>query len=170
MRQKGSILTPASRKSLRAGLGWALIAYSVIAPAFPIGVLGAHPWTPLAALWAAYGWASQGEPGWAAPAALAGVGLVHDVMAGGPLGLFALLYVLAFLIARAAGGSMRSPNVVSLWAGFIATAAGVWAAAWFVAPWAIAGKAAMSPLAESLLVTALLFPLARPLYMDVSTV
>lgn len=167
---KSSVLTPSSRRSLYGGLGLALVAYSVIAPAFPIGVLGMTPWVPLAAVWAAYGWASQPEPGVSPPVALFAFGLIHDQFAGGPLGLYALLYPLAFLIGRFATASMRSPNVVSLWAGFIATSAGLWAATWMVAPWALRGEAAMGPFAESLLVTALVFPFVRPLYMDVTTV
>lgn len=165
-----SVLTPATRRSLFRGVGIALVIYSVTAPAFAIGVLGAHPWTPFAALWAAYGWASQPDPGWRAPTALFAIGLVHDVFAGGPFGLFALLYPLAFLIGRVTASQMGSPNVVSLWAGFIATAAGVWLAASVIAPWALGGQAAMGPFAEALAVTGLLFPFVRPLYMDVTTV
>jgi hypothetical protein len=167
---KTSVLTPTSRRTLFGALGLALAAYSVIAPAFPIGVLGATPWVPLAVVWAAYGWASQPEPGVLPPLTLFAFGLIHDQFAGGPIGLFAMLYPLAFLIGRLATASMRSPNVVSLWAGFIATSAGLWLAALVIAPWALHGRAAMGPFAESLLVTALVFPLVRPLYMDVTTV
>lgn len=168
--KRTSFLTEASRRSMFRAVGFALIAYSVIAPAFPIGVLGVHPWTPLAALWAAYGWASLPEPGVSPPLALFGIGVVHDVFAGGPFGLFALLYPVAFLIGRIAAGSMRSPNVVSLWAGFIATAAGVWVAMSVIAPWALNGTAALGPFAECLAVTALLFPLVRPFFMETQTV
>lgn len=169
MRQ-ASVLTPQSQKNLLRGLGLALVAYSIIMPAFPIGVLGAHPWTPLAAVWAAYGWASQSDAGWRAPLALFAFGVAHDLLAGGPFGVFAMLYPVAFLIGRLAASAMRSPNVISLWAGFIATAAGLWAVAALAAPWALGGRASMTLFAESLAVTALLFPLIRPLYMDVQTV
>lgn len=170
MRHQTSVLTPQSRRNILRGLGLALVVYSITMPAFPIGVFGAQPWTPLAAVWAAYGWASQSGSGVRAPLALFAFGLVHDLLAGGPVGLFAMLYPIAFLIGRLAASAMRSPNVISLWAGFIATAAGLWVVAAFLVPWALGGRASMSLFAESLAVTALLFPLIRPLYMDVQTV
>jgi hypothetical protein len=165
-----TILTPNSRRGLFRLLGVVLVLVSIIAPAFPLGPLASHPWMPLAVLWAAYGWAAEPGSDWRAPLALFGFGVLHDGIAGGPLGLFATLYPLAFLIGKLAAASMRSPNVVSLWAGFIAMAVGVWLAAAAIAPWALGGQAAMAPWGESLLVTSLLFPLVRPLYMDVTTV
>jgi hypothetical protein len=165
-----SLLTPNSRRGLYRVAGLVLAAISVVAPAFPLGPLATHPWMPLAVLWAAYGWAAEPASDWRAPLALFVFGVAHDMFAGGPMGLFATLYPLAYLIGKLAAGSMRSPNVVSLWAGFIATAFGVWLAAALIAPWALDGRAALTPWAECLAVTSLLFPLVRPLYMDVTTV
>ena len=60
----------ASRSALRVW-GFALAVASVILPALPLGPLFAQPPMPLAALWAAYGWAAEDESGWRAPVTLA---------------------------------------------------------------------------------------------------
>ncbi|HYD89336.1 MAG TPA: hypothetical protein VEA80_17790 [Vitreimonas sp.] len=152
-----------SRRALRAW-GLVLAIASVILPALPLGPLFAQPPLPLAVLWAAYGWAAEDESGWRAPLTLALLGLVHDQLAGGPYGLFVLIYLSAYLIGRVAAVAMSAPNLVSLWGGFIVTAlltilivAGVER---------VLAPIAVTPYAEAALITAILFPLVRPLYMS----
>jgi hypothetical protein len=178
MKPTTTLFTRASTQGGLRLIGFLLAVVSVILPAFPLGMLAAPPWTPMACLWAAYGWAAEAVEtekihrwrGVQAPLVLAGLGLVHDQFAGGPLGLYAILYVATFMIGGLASSSMRSPNFQSLWAGFIATCGGVWAVAAVVAPWALGGYAGLRPFATSCIVTALLFPLVRSLYMEKSTV
>jgi hypothetical protein len=153
------------RGALRA-FGFALAVASVILPALPLGPLFAQPPMPLAVLWAAYGWAAEDESGWGAPLALAGLGLLHDQLAGGPYGLFAALYLSAYLIGRIAAVVMSAPNLVSLWGGFVVTALTTVAIAWFVAPLGLGRNVSVLPYAEAVIVTAILFPLVRPLYMS----
>ena len=88
------MLRAPSRGVLRAW-GLALAVASVILPALPMGPLLAQPPLPFAVLWAAYGWAAEDESGWRAPIALALLGLLHDQLAGGPYGLFMLIYLAA---------------------------------------------------------------------------
>lgn len=154
-----------NRGALR-GLGLALAVFSVIAPALPLGPLFAQPPLPLAVLWAAYGWAAEGQSVWRAPAALAALGLLHDQLAGGPYGLFAALYLSAYLIGRVAAVVMSAPNLVSLWGGFIVTALGTALIAHFLARWALGPGVSVRPYAEAAVITAILFPLVRPLYME----
>jgi hypothetical protein len=146
--------------------GFVLTALSVVLPALPFGALFAQPPMPLAVLWAAYGWAAEDESGWRAPIALTLLGLVHDQLAYGPYGLFVVLYLSAYLIGRVVAVNMSAPNLVSLWGGFIITAlltiAIVAIVARFMTPIAVL------PYAEAALITALLFPLVRPLYMSAS--
>ena len=157
------MLRAPSRGVLRAW-GLALAVASVILPALPMGPLLAQPPLPFAVLWAAYGWAAEDESGWRAPIALALLGLLHDQLAGGPYGLFMLIYLAAYLIGRVAAVAMSAPNLVSLWGGFIVTAALtvviVMGVARLLAPIAVA------PYVEGALITAILFPLVRPLYMS----
>jgi hypothetical protein len=154
-----------SRSVLRAW-GLALAVASVILPALPLGPLFAQPPMPLAALWAAYGWAAEDETGWRAPVTLSALGLMHDQLAGGPYGLFVALYLSAYLIGRVAAVIMSSPNLVSLWGGFIVTAVITIGVAAVVAPMGLGANVSVAPYAEAALITALLFPLVRPLYMS----
>ncbi len=154
-----------SRGALRA-FGFSLAVASVILPALPLGTLFAQPPMPMAVLWAAYGWAAEDESGWGAPLALAGLGLLHDQLAGGPYGLFVTLYLSAYLIGRVAAIVMSAPNLVSLWGGFIVTALATVLIAWLVAPLGLGRNVSVLPYAEAVIVTAILFPLVRPLYMS----
>ncbi len=150
---------------LRA-FGLALAVASVVLPALPLGPLFAQPPLPLAVLWAAYGWAAEDEISWTAPVVLAALGLLHDQLAGGPYGLFVALYLSAYLAGRVAAVLMSAPNLISLWGGFIATALATVGVAWLLAPLGLGRNAPLTPYAETVTVTAILFPLVRPLYMQ----
>lgn len=154
-----------SRTTLRTW-GAVLAVASVILPALPLGPLFAQPPLPLAALWAAYGWAAEDETSWRAPIALALIGLLHDQMAGGPYGLFAALYLLAYVFGRGVAVVMSAPNLISLWGGFIVTAALTVAVAHVLARWALGPNINVWPYAQAAAFTALLFPIVRPLYMS----
>ncbi len=152
-----------SQRALRAW-GFALAAASVILPSLPYGPLFTQPPMPLAVLWAAYGWAAEDESGWRAPMMLALLGLLHDQLAGGPYGLFVAVYVSAYLAGRAAAVMMSAPNLVSLWGGFVVTALVTIALVALVERFFL--PIAVAPYAEAALITALLFPFVRPLYMS----
>jgi cell shape-determining protein MreD len=154
-----------SRRALRA---WGLLfaVASVILPSLPLGPLFAQPPLPLAVLWAAYGWAAEDESGWRAPVTLAVLGLLHDQLAGGPYGLFAVLYLSAYVIGRGAAVIMSAPNLISLWGGFIFTMLVTVAIAAFVAPIALGDHVSILPYVEAATITAILFPIVRPLYMS----
>jgi hypothetical protein len=158
-----------SRGVLRAW-GLALAVASVILPALPLGPLFAQPPLPMAALWAAYGWAAEDESGWRAPIALALLGLLHDQLAGGPYGLFVALYLSAYLIGRIAAVAMSAPNLVSLWGGFFFTSLLTVAIAWVIAPLGLGRNVSVLGYLEAALITAVLFPLVRPLYMSAAAV
>ncbi len=151
---------------LQRRLGFVLAVASVVLPALRLGPLFAQPPLPLAALWAAYGWASQSSPGWSAPVALTLIGLLHDQMSGGPYGLFATLYLAAFLFGRVATGLINAPTLFSVWGGFIVTCAAVCVLAAILAPLALGPYTQVWTFAEAALITAILFPLVRTLYMD----
>lgn len=157
-----------SREFLRA-IGLALAVASVILPALPLGPLFAQPPLPLAVLWAAYGWAAEDESSWRAPIVLALLGLAHDHLAGGPYGLFMALYLSAYVFGRGAAIVMSAPNLISLWGGFIATAFMTVLVAMVLAPMGLGRHVSVRPYGEAATITALLFPLVRPLYMSASS-
>lgn len=158
------IMRAPSRRVLRAW-GFAIAVASVILPALPLGPLFAQPPLPLAMLWAAYGWAAEDESGWRAPVTLGLLGLLHDQLAGGPYGLFAVLYLAAYLVGRGAAVIMSAPNLISLWGGFIFTTLVTIGIAALIAPLALGDNVSIIPYAEAATITAILFPLVRPLYM-----
>jgi len=146
--------------------GFAFAVASVILPSLPLGPLFAQPPIPLAVLWAAYGWAAEDESGWRAPTALALLGLVHDQLAGGPYGLFVVLYLSAYLAGRVFAVLMSSPNLFSLWGGFAATTLITIGIAYFVAPLGLGQNVSIEPYVQTCLITIVLFPLVRSLYMS----
>jgi len=158
-------LSSPSRGVLRA---WGLIfaIASVVLPSLPLGFLFAQPPMPLAVLWAAYGWAAEDESNWRAPTALLLLGLLHDQLSGGPFGLLTAIYLSAYLIGRVIAVVMGAPNLVSLWGGFIVTALGTVLVAAVLAPWALGENEKVWSYAEAATITAILFPLVRPLYMS----
>ncbi len=139
---------------------------SVVLPALPLGPLFAQPPLPLAVLWAAYGWAAEDQSGWRAPLALAALGLLHDQLAGGPYGLFPVLYLAAYLVGQWAASVMSAPNLISLWGGFIFTTLITVAIAAVIAPWTLGDNVSIVPYAQAAAITAILFPVVRPLYMS----
>jgi hypothetical protein len=166
-----AILAPGARRSALRMIGFVIAVVSVIVPALPFGDLVAQPPLPLAVLWAAYGWASDDDGSWRRPTLLAVLGLIHDQMAGGQsYGLFVALYLVAFLVGRVTATLMSSPNLLSLWGGFAATALATVGAAWLVAPFALGRGASAVGFAQAAVVTTLLFPLVRPFYMSVAPV
>lgn len=154
-----------SRRVLRAW-GLVLAIASVILPALPLGPVFAQPYFPLAALWAAYGWAAEDETSWRAPLTLTLLGLLHDQMAGGPYGLFVALYLSAYLMGRVVAVAMSAPNLISLWGGFIVTALLTIVIAWLLAPIALGRQVSVEPYAVTAVITAIIFPLVLPLYMS----
>jgi len=161
-----SFIAPGKSRSALRGWGFALALASVILPALPLGPLFSQPPMPLAVLWAAYGWAAEDESGWRAPMTLAALGLLHDQLAGGPYGLFAAIYLSTYLIGRFAAQLMSSPNLVSLWGGFIVTALVTIAIAYVLARLGLGRNVSVLPYAQAAVITAIIFPFVRPLYMS----
>jgi hypothetical protein len=157
-----NMLRAPSRGVLRAW-GFVLATASVVLPALPLGPLFAQPPMPMAVLWAAYGWAAEDKRGVSTPVTLAIFGLLHDQLAGGPYGLFTFLYLAVYLIGRVLAVIMSAPNLVSLWGGFIATMLVSIAVMAVIAR--VFAPIAIIPYAETAMITAVLFPLVRPLYM-----
>lgn len=147
------------------GLGFALALLSVIVPALPLGPLAASPPLPLAVLWLAYGWAREGGSTWRRPAALFLLGLLQDQLSGGPIGLWAALYVFSFLAGGVFANATRSFSAITDWIGFAGAAAAAGAVGLALAGM-ILGGAAVTPLIWALGVTVALFPLVRGVYLD----
>ncbi|MBI1187593.1 MAG: hypothetical protein GC206_09740 [Alphaproteobacteria bacterium] len=165
-----AIITQSAKRSASRGLGFALAVLTVILPALPFGPVFAQPPMPLGVLWAAYGWAADDDGSWRRPLMVAALGLLHDQMSGGQYGLFAALYLVAFLIGRFIARVTSSPNTLSILGGFALTAIGATAVAFAIAPRALGAGASAVKFAEAAVITVLLFPFVRGLYMSAQPV
>jgi cell shape-determining protein MreD len=147
-------------------LGYVLAIICVIAPALKLGPLFAQPPLPMAALWLAFGRASDATLTWSTVLWLAGLGLLHDQLAYGPYGLYAALYLSAYVFGRIAATLVTAPTLYAQWGGFILTCVAVTVFAAIIAPMALGAGAKVWTFAQAATITALLFPLARPLYLE----
>jgi cell shape-determining protein MreD len=96
------------------------------------------------------------------------LGLLQDQLSGGPLGFYMLIFLAAYLIGRIAATGMRTANLLSPMMGFAATAAGACLVALIMAQFVLGGGAGIGSFAIAALITVVLFPLVRPLYMGKS--
>lgn len=159
-------------------VGFLIACASVIAPALPLGPLFAQPPFPMAVLWAAFAWAVEddGEPrgeallqniaALRAPILLLLLGLLHDQVSGAPFGLMAVLYLSTYVVGRFVNMRMSMTEWHLVWGGFIVTAVATIGVAYLVAPVALGRNVSVALYAEAVGITALLFPLARVLYMN----
>ena len=83
---------------------------------------------PIAVIFACGFWWPYRLPSWIVFLA----GLLGDAVTGGPLGYWALLYLLALAAARAGRDYIGAPRVLPAWATFAATASGLCLVAWAV--------------------------------------
>lgn len=162
------VFAPTFTRSTARALGLILAVALVTLPALALGPWVAQPPLPIAPLWAAYGWAADGEDGWRAPVTLSLLGLLQDQLSGGPLGFYMLIFLAAYLIGKIAATGMRTANLLSPLMGFAATAAGACVVAWIMARSVLGGGAGIESFALAALITLVLFPLVRPLYMGKS--
>lgn len=152
----------------RKAVGLTLAVICAVAPSLPLGPLFAQPPLPMAALWLAFGYATERENkprAWLDPLTLAALGVLQDVFSGGPLGLHVLLflggYVVAGIVSRAGMSGSEPRNV---WAAFLATCLGELLIAWAVGPLAVGADLELTAFALTLLITAGLFAITMKLY------
>lgn len=146
--------------------GLLLAIACALVPALPLGGYLSQPPLPFAAIWLAYGWAADGGGGWRAPVIIMALGLLQDWLSGGPLGLYALLFVGAYVLGGRAASFMRSANFLSPWMGLGVTLVGVFLLAALCVPLVLGPQTGLGAFGEALVVTGLVFPLVRPLYMN----
>lgn len=151
----------AERRMLVGALLAALLTIPVLAPV-RIGDL-AFPW-PLAPLWAAIGWAWRG-PSFLAAGLLLALGLWQDMLTGGPVGAWGLVYLSgygALLALRAVAPLDSLPPVLTYAAPIVAAGvAGAWAAR-------LATGGVSLELVMALATTAVLAPLAVRAFLIVA--
>lgn len=113
-------------------------------------LVGAVPWhvpeigwvMPSLALMAVYFWSIH-RPDFFPASAVFGVGLLHDALSGAPIGLNALLFLIAYGVAGSQRVLFNGKSFLVVWWGFMMLAVGVGALEWIAM--LIAHRAPVSP-------------------------
>ena len=109
---------------------------------------------PIAMVFACGFWWPGRMPSWVAFLA----GVVTDAVTGGPLGYWALLYLLALTSARASRATIQVPGMMAAWAAFAITTLILSIVAWSVTSLYRLELVAGLPVAWPLFVLAFVFP------------
>ena len=103
------------------------LPWGMTSPAGPAASLSAT--IPIAVVFACGIWWPDRFPSWIAFL----TGLLTDAVTGGPLGFWALLYLLALIAARTANALAEMPGLLIAWLAFAATALALSLVAWLIA-------------------------------------
>ena len=95
-------------------------------------------------------------------------GLLTDAVTGGPLGYWALLYLLALTAARTANALAEMPGLLIAWLAFAATALALSLVAWLVASMYTLEFANWSPIAWPMGILVVGFPVVAAVLMALS--
>ncbi len=129
----------------------------------PIHVLGVSFPMPLFPLMAIFFWA-MARPQLMPPIVVFGIGLLQDIMTGGPLGLWAFAYLSAYTIMTTQSDAFAGRGTGMLWVGFglmvVVCMVAAAVAGWLVMGWKIDGVHLFAQGASTFLV----YPLAGRLY------
>lgn len=149
--------------STRFWFSAALVVVYLLAQLSPLSRILDPGYWPLGPLWAAYGW-SRGGPSLRSATALFALGLLQDIISGGPFGLWPFAYVGAYAAALAVPAGLSENAVlaraVAAALGFSACAA----LAIITASFSLGHMPPVGVLFISLALTALLTPLAGFLF------
>jgi len=130
----------------------ALLAYAVLGRAAGAGLVVINFPLVVLFLW------SVRRPWFVSPPILLLVGLVQDLLTGAPMGVWALAYLAAFMVARNREADGGGGDVGPVSARFAVLGALAYAAAWAAGSTAIGAPAAFGALIGEGLLTILLFP------------
>ena len=151
---------PVERKAVWPGLvgfGLTMLA-ALILHALPSRVGDGPELAPALPLIALFIWSVR-RPWFVAPPVLFGVGLVQDLLAGSPMGVWSLSYLAAFAILRLREADGTGADVGPLSLRFSLIALTAFGFAWGTGSVAIGAPVAPAPLITEALLTILLFPL-----------
>lgn len=132
--------------------------FCVMATVLPYGSLAGIPLAPLFPLAAIFFFVLT-RPTLMTPLGLLAVGLFHDLLSGGPLGLWVLVYEIAFLVTSMQRVFFVGRAAGEAWLGFILVVVVATFTIWIVANLFYPGPVPFVPIAGQGMVTALVYPL-----------
>ncbi|MBL4595158.1 MAG: rod shape-determining protein MreD [Robiginitomaculum sp.] len=165
-------ITPLSSVGARAGLlawigGPTLVSFvGLLIYVAPVHLLGVHIPMPLFPLMAIFFWA-MARPQLMPPIIVFAIGLLQDLMTGGPLGLWAFSYLSAYMVMTLKSEMFAAHGDASLWVGF-ALMVGCTMVAAGLAGWLVFGSQVdwLYLIVQSF-ITVLVYPLAGRFYRRV---
>jgi rod shape-determining protein MreD len=119
---------------------------------------------PLFPFMAIYFW-SVTRPAFMPYIAIFLIGLFQDVLTGGPVGLWALSYLLTVVIISTQIDVIAGRGRSALWAGFMLAAVVVMALVWIIARIALGPEPAGGRLGSEMLLSVLVYPLVGRLFV-----
>lgn len=139
---------------------WAAISVilSLIAYASPSHLTQGPDLMPLLPLIAIFIWSSL-RPRFMPPFIIFFIGIMQDLLTGGPMGIWALAYLTAMMIMRVRKEEGAPRELGPLWFRFVAVTAIATLVAWATGSLAIGGPAAVRPMLVEAAASILMFPL-----------
>ena len=131
--------------------------FCVIAAIMPYGSFGGIPLAPVFPLAAIFFFVLT-RPGLMTPLAVFAVGLFQDFLSGSPAGLWALVYLLAYVFTAAMRVLFVGRGAGAAWPGFLIVAGASGAALWALASIFYGTTVPPIPVATQMMLTAALYP------------
>ena len=159
-------LTGRAKRALSA-LSPALVTLALVfAAQLPYGIPHFAQVTPIFALIAAFYWSIY-RPEKLPPPAVLAIGLVQDILGGGPMGIVALMMLGVYGVGVSQRRFFLGKSFAVEWFGFVVIGTSAIAAAWIVASLYYATFLAPGPLVAQALLTAALYPCMTWLFVCV---
>ena len=152
---------------LRTLLPGLVTLLAVLITVLPLGVSFAAVVTPFLSLMAVYYWSIY-RPDLLPPAAVFAIGVLQDILTGGPVGLLALVLLLVQALAVSQRRILLGQAFSVEWAGLLLVAAGAGLVSWLLACVYFLVLVPPLPFVVQALITAALYPLGSWLFTRVA--
>ncbi len=132
--------------------------FAVIAVVMPYGSAGGIPLAPLFPLAAIYFFVLT-RPAMMTPISVFAIGVMQDLLSGGPLGLWAVAYLAGYSVAMSLRLLFIGRSAGAAWPGFLIVVAVSGIAVWILASLFYQAFVPVVPIAAQMLITAGVFPI-----------
>lgn len=152
--------TPAARagRIVMTVVPFIMAVICVLLSFVPVGRIFGSSVTPAFAFMAIYYWGVV-RPEMFPPVAVFAVGLILDLMSGGPIGLWAFVYVATYALVITQRFMLVNAPFSAFWFGFILASLFAAFISWIAASFFFGGLVAFSPIFWHMAVTIAVFPL-----------
>ena len=138
----------------------------VLISLIPFGLVTHWLVFPALTLTAIYFWAIN-QPSLLPPIVIFMIGLLQDFLSGGPIGLWAFVYLVAFAAVLSQRNILHAQPFPMLWAGFLMMALMVGVILWLVGSFYYSQALNVVPIMLQVVVTALVYPVMNRIFKSV---